>query len=67
MKKPAVFQSNSSSWRGQVKGCLDVTNSQSVRLVRLPMWFGISTQQHHCVVEALEQARMVGRKSDERA
>jgi len=39
---------------GRVHGQLDVTDRQSARLIRLPMWFGISTQQQDRVVELLD-------------
>lgn len=41
---------------GRVHGCLDITTAQSERLVRLPMWFGLSVEQQSRVVEVLGKA-----------
>ena len=38
---------------GRVHGVLDVTNRQSERLVRLPMWVGLTEAQQDRVVDAL--------------
>lgn len=45
---------------GRMHGQLDVTDRQSARLIRLPMWFGISTQQQERVVEVLEGSCTAG-------
>jgi dTDP-4-amino-4,6-dideoxygalactose transaminase len=41
---------------GRVHGDLDVTNQQSERLVRLPLWVGLSDQQQDRVVDVLSRA-----------
>ena len=41
---------------GRVDGALDVTNVQSERLVRLPLWIGLTEQQQDMVVVVLETA-----------
>lgn len=41
---------------GRTHGMLDVTNGQAERLVRLPMWAGLTEQHQDRVVEALEVA-----------
>jgi len=38
---------------GHVHGELDVTNRQSERLIRLPMWFGLTKSQQESIVEVL--------------
>lgn len=38
---------------GRVGGALNITNSQSERLIRLPLWVGISAGQQHRVVSVL--------------
>ena len=38
---------------GRVHGELDVTNRQSERLIRLPMWFGLTKSQQESIVEVL--------------
>jgi len=39
---------------GRVHGALDVTNRQSERLVRLPLWVGLTEQQQDRVVDVLK-------------
>ena len=41
---------------GRVHGALDVTNRQSDRLIRLPLWVGITEQQQNRVVDVLAEA-----------
>jgi dTDP-4-amino-4,6-dideoxygalactose transaminase len=41
---------------GRCHGSLDVTDRQSERLVRLPLWVGISESQQLRVVESLNAA-----------
>lgn len=41
---------------GRVHGSLDVTNAQSVRLVRLPLWVGLTERQQERVVDILKSA-----------
>ena len=41
---------------GRVHGSLEVTDQQSRRLLRLPLWFGLSEGQQGRVVEGLERA-----------
>ena len=41
---------------GRVHGSLEVTNDQSKRLVRLPLWYGLSEQQQGRVVDVLKRA-----------
>jgi dTDP-4-amino-4,6-dideoxygalactose transaminase len=41
---------------GRVHGVLEVTNRQSERLVRLPMWVGLTEAQQHRVVDVLGNA-----------
>lgn len=41
---------------GRAHGTLDVTNSQSERLIRLPLWVGLSEQQQDSVVDVLKAA-----------
>jgi dTDP-4-amino-4,6-dideoxygalactose transaminase len=41
---------------GRVHGALDVTNGQSERLVRLPMWVGLTLEQQDRVVDVLGNA-----------
>jgi dTDP-4-amino-4,6-dideoxygalactose transaminase len=41
---------------GRTHGALDVTNSQSERLIRLPMWVGLTEQQQDKVVDVLTHA-----------
>lgn len=38
---------------GRVHGSLEITNNYSARLIRLPLWFGISIEQQDRVVDAL--------------
>lgn len=44
---------------GRVHGSLDVTNQQSERLIRLPLWVGLTEQQQNkvigCLLEAINQ------------
>lgn len=40
---------------GRVHGSLDVTDNQSKRLVRLPLWIGLSEQQQGRVVDVLKK------------
>ncbi|MQG91475.1 dTDP-4-amino-4,6-dideoxygalactose transaminase [Pseudomonas sp. MN1F] len=41
---------------GRVQGGLEVTSQQSARLIRLPLWVGITAEQQARVIDALEQA-----------
>jgi dTDP-4-amino-4,6-dideoxygalactose transaminase len=41
---------------GRPHGDLHVTNQQSARLVRLPLWVGLSDEQQDRVVEVLRSA-----------
>jgi dTDP-4-amino-4,6-dideoxygalactose transaminase len=41
---------------GRTHGTLDVTNSQSERLIRLPMWVGLTEQQQDKVINVLTHA-----------
>lgn len=41
---------------GRVHGSMNVTNTQSQRLVRLPLWVGLMPEQQDRIVEALEHA-----------
>jgi dTDP-4-amino-4,6-dideoxygalactose transaminase len=41
---------------GRTHGALNMTNEQSARLVRLPMWVGLTEQQQDKVVNLLAQA-----------
>ena len=41
---------------GRTHGSMDVTNRQSERLVRLPLWMGLSEQQQDRVVDVLTHA-----------
>lgn len=41
---------------GRVHGSLDVTDAQSERLIRLPLWIGLTEQQQDMVVAVLETA-----------
>ena len=41
---------------GRAHGDLEVTNRQSERLLRLPLWMGISNQQQERVVKAVQEA-----------
>lgn len=41
---------------GREHGDLDVTNQQSERLVRLPLWVGLSDEQQDRIVEVLQNA-----------
>ncbi|BAO87309.1 dTDP-4-amino-4,6-dideoxygalactose transaminase [Caballeronia cordobensis] len=41
---------------GRAHGALDVTNRQSERLVRLPLWVGLSEEQQNRVVSVLRRA-----------
>lgn len=41
---------------GRVHGALDITNRLSERLVRLPLWIGLTEEQQDRVVGALERA-----------
>lgn len=41
---------------GRVHGSMDVTNSQSERLIRLPMWVGLEENDQELVFNALAQA-----------
>ena len=40
----------------RVHGSMDVTNTQSERLVRLPLWVGITTEQQSRIVDVLTNA-----------
>jgi len=40
-----------------VHGSLEVTDRQSKRLVRLPLWYGLSEGQQDRVVDVLERVR----------
>ena len=40
---------------GRVHGDLDVTNQQSERMVRLPLWVGLSDEQQYRVVDVLSR------------
>jgi dTDP-4-amino-4,6-dideoxygalactose transaminase len=41
---------------GRTHGAMEVTNTQSERLVRLPLWIGLTPEQQERVVEVLVQA-----------
>lgn len=41
---------------GRAHGEMSITNRQSDRLIRLPMWVGISLEQQHRVVNVLEKS-----------
>jgi dTDP-4-amino-4,6-dideoxygalactose transaminase len=41
---------------GRAHGLLPVTNKQSERLIRLPLWVGISPEQQHRVVDVLQHS-----------
>jgi dTDP-4-amino-4,6-dideoxygalactose transaminase len=41
---------------GRVHGSMNVTNTQSQRLVRLPLWVGLMPEQQDRIVEAPEHA-----------
>ena len=41
---------------GRVHGGLDVTNRQSERLVRLPLWVGLASEQQNFIVDVLAKA-----------
>lgn len=41
---------------GRINGVLDVTINQSERLVRLPLWVGLASQQQERIVEVLRNA-----------
>lgn len=41
---------------GRAHGELEVTVRQSERLVRLPLWVGLSAEQQECIVEVLRKA-----------
>jgi len=41
---------------GRTHGTLDVTNSQSERLIRLPLWVGLSESQQERVVDVIKAA-----------
>jgi len=41
---------------GRVHGSLDVTNEKSERLIRLPLWIGLTEAQQEMVVSALREA-----------
>jgi dTDP-4-amino-4,6-dideoxygalactose transaminase len=41
---------------GRTHGTLDITDRQSERLVRLPLWLGLTEQQQSTVVDVLIQA-----------
>ena len=41
---------------GRVHGSLDITAHQSERLIRLPLWVGISEEQQHRVIQRLRLA-----------
>ena len=38
---------------GRAQGALEVTNRQSERLVRLPLWVGLTEEQQRKVIEVL--------------
>lgn len=40
---------------GRVSGVMDVTNMQSERLIRVPLWMGITLEQQNRVVEQLSE------------
>jgi len=42
-------------------GTLDVTNRQAARLVRLPLWVGLSVQEQHRIVDVLKSATLSDR------
>lgn len=48
---------------GRVHGALDVTNRQSERLIRLPLWVGLTEQQQEKVVEVLKTTVSLLRKA----
>jgi dTDP-4-amino-4,6-dideoxygalactose transaminase len=41
---------------GRVHGSMDVTNRQSERLIRLPLWVGLEPRQQELIVKTLTQA-----------
>jgi dTDP-4-amino-4,6-dideoxygalactose transaminase len=41
---------------GRVHGSMDVTNSQSEKLIRMPLWIGLSVEQQNGIVEVLSQS-----------
>jgi dTDP-4-amino-4,6-dideoxygalactose transaminase len=41
---------------GRVHGSLTVTIDQSERLIRLPLWVGLTEQQQHRIVDLLKEA-----------
>jgi dTDP-4-amino-4,6-dideoxygalactose transaminase len=41
---------------GRVHGSMDVTNKQSERLIRLPLWVGLEPRQQELIVKTLTQA-----------
>ena len=47
---------------GRVHGGMDVTNAQSERLVRLPLWIGLTEQQQNRIVDILSRALRFSRK-----
>jgi dTDP-4-amino-4,6-dideoxygalactose transaminase len=47
---------------GRSHGSLGVTDSQSERLVRLPLWVGLAESQQHRIIEVLTQAVLLGVK-----
>ena len=49
---------------GRVHGEMIVTDIQSARLVRLPLWVGLTSEQQHRVVEALKHAVAAARPRD---
>ncbi len=56
---------------GRVHGEMNVTDKQSSRLVRLPLWVGLTNEQQNRVVETLKDAahlcRLTGALTDEAA
>jgi len=38
---------------GKVHGAMDVTNIQSARLIRLPLWVGLTDEQQERIVDVL--------------
>jgi dTDP-4-amino-4,6-dideoxygalactose transaminase len=44
---------------GRVHGSMSVTDRQSARLIRLPLWIGLSEEQQLRIVDALAEAVMV--------
>lgn len=47
---------------GRAHGSLDVTNVLSERLIRLPLWMGMTADQQHAVIETLSAAIILARR-----